>query len=178
MISISTVLHGAARLINTITGFLVVSFFKKTVADYAAKVIQKAERVTIVTIGLAAADLCLSTAILLFASDRTARKLLSGDFNQKHLPDPPPFSGNNIADIYTHLLSKARRHKRFSIESDTTLVANDNNFICNDLDVSDSKQWFDESKDGNLLQGTDIVTTEIPILPLGSRNWCLNRSFW
>ncbi|KAG2340653.1 hypothetical protein BDR05DRAFT_966512 [Suillus weaverae] len=157
MISTSTVLNGAARL--TVTGFLAVSFFKKTAVDHAAKVIQEAERVTIVTIGLAAADLCLSTAILFLASDRTARKLLSGDFNA---PDSPPLPGNNIADIYTHPPSRAQRRKRFSIESDTTLVADDDNDFIDNLDnVSDTKQWFDdEHKDGNLLQGTEIVTIE------------------
>ncbi|KAG2144795.1 hypothetical protein BD769DRAFT_932450 [Suillus cothurnatus] len=161
MISTSTVLNGAARV--TITGFLTVSFFKKTAVVHAAEVIQKAERVTIVTIGLAAADLCLSTAILILASDRTARKLLNGDFNQKHAPDSPPLARNNITDIYTHFPSRAQRCKRFSIESDMTLVADDDNddFI-NDFDnVSDSKQWFDdESKDDNLLQGTDIFAIE------------------
>ncbi|KAG1775974.1 hypothetical protein EV702DRAFT_409647 [Suillus placidus] len=158
MISTSTVLNGAARL--TVTGFLAVSFFKQTAVDHAAKVIQEAERVTIVTIGLAAADLCLSTAILFLASDRTARKLLSGDFNA---PDSPPLPGNIIADIYTHPPSRAQRRKRFSIESDTTLVADDdNNDFIDDLDnVSDTKQWFgDKRKDGNLLQGTEIVTIE------------------
>ncbi|KAG2349723.1 hypothetical protein BDR05DRAFT_955585 [Suillus weaverae] len=155
MISTSTVLNGAARL--TVTGFLAVSFFKKTAVDHAAKVIQEAERVTIVTIGLAAADLCLSTVILFLASDRTARKLLSGGFNT---PDSPPLPGNNITDIYTHLPSRAQRRKRFSIESDTTLVADDD-FI-DDLDsLSDTKQRFgDERKDSNVLQGTEIVTIE------------------
>ncbi|KAG1782658.1 hypothetical protein EV702DRAFT_1065918 [Suillus placidus] len=148
MISTYTVLNGAARL--TVTGFLAVSFFKKTAVDHAAKVIQEAERVTIVTIGLAAADLCLSTAILFLASDRTARKLLSGDFNT---PDSPP------PDIYTHPPSRAQRRKRFSIESDTTLVADDDDFINNLDNLSDTKQWFgDKCKGGNLLQGTEIVT--------------------
>ncbi|KAG2078148.1 hypothetical protein BDR04DRAFT_1226920 [Suillus decipiens] len=154
MISTTTILNGAARV--TVTGFLAVSFFKKTAVDHAAKVVQKAERVTIVTIGLAAADLCLSTAILL-ASDRTARKLLNDDFNQKYTPDSPPLPGNNTADIYTHLPSRTKRYKRFSVESDTTLIADGNDFD----DALGTKQWFDdESKDDNLLQGTDIVTLE------------------
>ncbi|KAG2367428.1 hypothetical protein BDR07DRAFT_1393323 [Suillus spraguei] len=155
MIFTTTILNGAARV--TVNGFLAVSFFKKTAVDHAAKIVQKAERVTIVTIGLAAADLCLSTAILLLASDRTARKLLNGDFNQKYAPDSPPLPGNNTADIYTYLPSRAKRYNRFSVESDTTLVADYNDFD----DVLGTKEWFyDESKDGNLLKGTDIVTFE------------------
>ncbi|KAG1827122.1 uncharacterized protein BJ212DRAFT_1294475 [Suillus subaureus] len=60
-----------------------------------------------------------------------------------------------------HILSRAQKHKRFPIESGATLVADDDDFI-NDLDnVSDSKQWFDDDcEDRNLLQGTDIVTIE------------------
>ncbi|KAG1891184.1 hypothetical protein F4604DRAFT_1913999 [Suillus subluteus] len=154
MISTSTVLHGAARV--TITGFLAVSFFKKTAADHAAKVIQKAERITILTIGLAAADFCLSTVILLLASDRTARKLLSGDFNQKHAPDSPPFPGNNIADIF---------HQKLGGTSDSQLSPT---------------QRFDlmKARMATYSKERTLSPSKTPIFPLGSRNWYLNRSFW
>ncbi|KAG2145192.1 hypothetical protein DEU56DRAFT_789327 [Suillus clintonianus] len=170
MIYTSAVFHGTARV--TITGLLTVSFFKKAAVDHAAQVIHSAEKVTIVTIGLAAADLCLSTAILLLASDRTARKLLSGDFNQPkdkspslysdNMPEtstPPTSPSTDFTDYSAPLTgtTPVPRQKRFSVESHTTLVADDD-----DDDPSDLKQSFgDESEDGNLLHGTKHATHRV-----------------
>jgi hypothetical protein len=62
---------------------------------------------------------CLSIAILVLTSHRTAKKLLRGDFTPKD--NLPPLAGG----IYTPAPSRIRGHVHFSIDSDTTLVADD-----------------------------------------------------
>ncbi|KAG1890404.1 hypothetical protein F4604DRAFT_1710397 [Suillus subluteus] len=61
-------IHTILLQLNKIIYVQVVNFL----VDYAAQTIHEAERVTIVTIGLASSNLCLPTAILVFASLRTA----------------------------------------------------------------------------------------------------------
>ncbi|KAG2150406.1 hypothetical protein DEU56DRAFT_898830 [Suillus clintonianus] len=158
MIPTSAVFRGTARI--TITGLLTVSFFKKAAVDHAAQVIHTADKVTIVTIGLAAADLCLSTAILILASDRTARKLISGDFNQSK-ENSPSLPSNNMTDTSSPPTSPPMdstpyitpftgttpvpRQKRLSMESHTTLVADDD-VDDNNSSESDSGFFVNESK--------------------------------
>ncbi|KAG1804499.1 uncharacterized protein BJ212DRAFT_1393448 [Suillus subaureus] len=119
MIFTSNVLHGVAHV--TITGCLAATFFKQTVFDATRQELYNAgDRPSV---GAAVTKFCLKTACLVIASHRTTKKILGGDFTLKD--NPPPLAG----DIYTPAPSRTQRHKRFSIDSDTTLVADDDDYL-------------------------------------------------
>lgn len=109
-------LNGAATRV-TVAEFLAVSFFKETVVDCTLR-----GRWTRHYRSLCGRSLPLD---LFLSSDRTARRLLSGNFNQKLVPGSSPLPGYSIADIYRFYHTQTQRHKRFSIESDTILIADD-----------------------------------------------------
>ncbi|KAG1876538.1 hypothetical protein DFJ58DRAFT_909793 [Suillus subalutaceus] len=116
MISTSNVFHGVAHV--TITGCLAATFFKQTVFDTTRQELYSAgDRLSV---GAAVANFCLKTACLVLASHRTTKKILNGDFT---LDDNPP------PDIYTPAPSRIQRHKRFSIDSDMTFVADDDDYL-------------------------------------------------
>ncbi|KAG1741112.1 hypothetical protein EDB19DRAFT_1706345, partial [Suillus lakei] len=147
MISSSTVLHGTAHI--TITGCIAACFFKKAVFDTTHDILYDADNK--LSLGAAVSNFCLSTGILVLASHRTARKLLNGEFTTKD--DPHPLAG----DIYTPAPSKIERHKRFSMDSDTTLVADDDDDYTKDFDG--------DSEDGNPVQRTTTIALNNPAPP-------------
>ncbi|KAG1741138.1 hypothetical protein EDB19DRAFT_1706552 [Suillus lakei] len=143
MISSSTVLHGTAHI--TITGCLAACFFKKAVFDTTHQELYDADNR--LSVGAAASQFCLSTVILVLASHRTARKLLNGEFATKD---------DLAGDIYTHAPSKIERHKRFSMDSDTTLVADDDDY---------TKDFDGDSEDGDPVQRTTTIALNNPAPP-------------
>ncbi|KAG2042467.1 hypothetical protein BDR03DRAFT_559954 [Suillus americanus] len=143
MISTSYVFHGVAHV--TITGCLAATFFKQTVCDTTRQELHNAgDRLSV---GAAVANFYLKTACLVLASHRTTKKILNGDFTSND--NPPPLAG----DIYTPAPSRIKRHKRFSIDSDTTLVADDDDYL-EDFDAPQTPEL--------LLATTDSSTTLIP----------------
>jgi hypothetical protein len=119
MISTFNVFHVATHV--TITGCLAATFFKQAVVDTTRQTLYDAE--DRLSVGAAVSNFCLSTACLVLASHRTAKKLLSGDFTPKD--NLPLLAG----DIYTPAPSRIQRRKRLSLDSDTTIVADDDDYL-------------------------------------------------
>ncbi|KAG2048510.1 hypothetical protein BDR06DRAFT_776244 [Suillus hirtellus] len=215
---IFAIFDGAAHV--TVAGCLGVFFFKHTVVDRTFKAIKEAENVTS---GLVISGLCISVAVLVLASNETARILLSkdGQLPPKHnsaefnaplicnkvsdfstasdsislnpiVTEPcntPPsvsiatepcstspnliISLNPIADdscsaqpsntcstLCTPILptSPVQNAKRLSIDSDTTLVNYDDDFMKDfsglDLEESNIPQDDSDCSSGDLFPGT------------------------
>ncbi|KAG0691588.1 hypothetical protein DFH29DRAFT_1085501 [Suillus ampliporus] len=96
-----SVFNGAARA--TITGYLVVSYFKEAVLDPTRQLMYETKKVS--DLGVVAPHFCLSTLILIFASNKAARDFLSDDIKQQPAPlhDPAelnlPFTGDITPNI-------------------------------------------------------------------------------
>ncbi|KAG1878665.1 hypothetical protein C8R48DRAFT_830450 [Suillus tomentosus] len=88
---ISAIFDGAAHV--TVAGCLGAFFFKHTVVDRTSKAIKEAENVTA---GLVISEFCISVAVLVLASNETARILLSKDYQ------PPP--KHNLAELNAPLI--------------------------------------------------------------------------
>ncbi|KAG1746665.1 uncharacterized protein EDB91DRAFT_107458 [Suillus paluster] len=200
---ITTALNGAARI--TIGGYLAASYFKETVFDPTYKLIYKTEKVSF---SVVAFNVCLETAILILASDKAARTIISGGIKwQKPAPmhdsaEPnPPLTGDNVADIpaslasspsntiatdseafsnlpitstapRTLVLTLTPKPKRFSLDSDTTVVTHDD-FVkdvsghdsedAKDRECHDNGSTFREDDvSSNLPPGTKAITSSNP----------------
>ncbi|KAG2048489.1 hypothetical protein BDR06DRAFT_962589 [Suillus hirtellus] len=216
---ISAIFDGAAHV--TVAGCLGAFFFKHTVVDRTSKAIKEAENITA---GLVISEFCISVAVLVLASNETARIILSKDgqpppkHNLAELDAPlicnkvsdfstaadsisiatepcsiPPFvsiateprstppdviiSPNSIANdthctspsttcsaICTPILptSALQNTKRLSIDSDTTLVDHDDDFVKGffDADLRESTILQDDSdcSSSDLLPWTEALT--------------------
>ncbi|KAG2110609.1 uncharacterized protein F5147DRAFT_689298 [Suillus discolor] len=203
---ISAIFDGAAHV--TVAGCLRAFFFKHTVVDRTSKAIKEAENVTA---GLVITEFCISVAVLVLASNETARILLSKDAQSppKHnlaelnaplicnkvsdfstaadsiLSNPiatEPCSTPPIASIATEPsiandshctppsttcstlctpilpTSPVQNTKRLSIDSDTTLVGHDDDFMKDfsgvDLEESNIPQDDSDCASGDLFPGT------------------------
>ncbi|KAG1899455.1 uncharacterized protein F5891DRAFT_1278793 [Suillus fuscotomentosus] len=202
---ISAIFDGAAHV--TVAGCLGAFFLKHTVVDRTSKAIKEAENVTA---GLIISEFCISVAVLVLASNETARILLSKDGRPppKHnlaelnapliynkvsdfptaadsiLSNPiatepcstPPdliISPNSIADdsyctppstacstLGTPILltSPVQNTKRLSIDSDTTVIDHDDDFMKDfsgvDLEESNIPQDDSDCSSGYLLPWT------------------------
>ncbi|KAG2143547.1 uncharacterized protein EDB93DRAFT_1155729 [Suillus bovinus] len=129
---ISAIFDSAAHV--TVAGCLGAFFFKHTVVDRTFKAVKKAESITA---GLVISELCISVAALVLASHRTAQIILS-----KEAQSPPK---HNLAEFNTPLISVIckKNAKRLSIDSDTTLVDHDNDFVrdLSDADIQESTSF-------------------------------------
>ncbi|KAG1793090.1 uncharacterized protein HD556DRAFT_1375409, partial [Suillus plorans] len=103
---ISAIFDGAAHV--TVAGCLGAFFFKHTVVDRTSKAIKEAENVTA---GLVITEFCISVAVLVLASDETARILLSKD------GQPPP--KHNLAELNAPLI--CNKVSDFSTAADSIL---------------------------------------------------------
>ncbi|KAG2110588.1 uncharacterized protein F5147DRAFT_689171 [Suillus discolor] len=226
---ISAIFDGAAHI--TVAGCLGAFFFKHTVVDRTSKAIKDAENITA---GLVISEFCISVAVLVLASNETARILLSKDAQPppKHnlaelnaplicnkvsdfstaadsiLSNPiatEPCSTPPIASIATEPCSTppdiiispnliendtyctppstasstlctpilptspVQNTKRLSIDSDTTLVDHDDNFVKDffDADLQESTILQDDSdcSSSELLTGTKSPTIDDPSGP-------------
>ncbi|KAG2346550.1 hypothetical protein BDR05DRAFT_946068 [Suillus weaverae] len=88
---ISAIFDGAAHV--TVAGCLGAFFFKQTVVDCTSKAVKEAENITA---GLVISEFCISVAVLVLASNKTARILLSKD------AQPPP--RHHLAELNVHLI--------------------------------------------------------------------------
>ncbi|KAG2346746.1 hypothetical protein BDR05DRAFT_958905 [Suillus weaverae] len=88
---ISAIFDGAAHV--TVAGCLGAFFFKQTLVDRTSKAVKEAENITA---GLVISEFCISVAVLVLASNKTARILLSKD------AQPPP--KHNLAELNVHLI--------------------------------------------------------------------------
>ncbi|KAG1746685.1 uncharacterized protein EDB91DRAFT_1118341, partial [Suillus paluster] len=150
---ISTVFNGAAHL--TIIGYLSVAHCKEVVLDSTVQLIRDAENVS--DLGGIALNFCISPAILILASNKAARIFLSGINKEpapKHAQPSPPFAGDistqpNVSSSSNVIATEASpiaaysttpyspwlhstpipRPQRFSLDSDTTVVAHDDGFV-------------------------------------------------
>ncbi|KAG1899487.1 uncharacterized protein F5891DRAFT_400826 [Suillus fuscotomentosus] len=103
---ISAIFDGAAHV--TVAGCLGAFFFKHTVVDRTSKAIKEAENVTA---GLVISEFCISVAVLVLASNETARILLSKD------GQPPP--KHNLAELNAPLI--CNKVSDFSTAADSIL---------------------------------------------------------
>jgi hypothetical protein len=186
---ISAIFDGAAHI--TVAGCLGAFFFKQTVVDRTSKVIKEAENITA---GLVISEFCISVAVLVLASNKTAQMLLSKDAQPpKHnlaelnallickmtdfstasesiLSNPitneprstspsASISSNQIANDFfctspsttcstlcspLLLTSPVQNTKRLSIDSDTTLVDPDDDFVTDFSDTDLQENTFPE----------------------------------
>ncbi|KAG2046231.1 hypothetical protein BDR06DRAFT_965281 [Suillus hirtellus] len=90
---ISAIFDGAAHV--TVAGCLGAFFFKHTVVDRTSKAIKEAENVTA---GLVMTEFCISVAVLVLASNETARILLS--------KDGQPLPKHNLAELNAPIICK------------------------------------------------------------------------
>ncbi|KAG2125020.1 hypothetical protein DEU56DRAFT_916750 [Suillus clintonianus] len=145
---ISTIYDGAVHV--SLSGCLAAFLFKQTIMDRTTKAIKEADHVTA---SLVASELCFNTAVLLLASHKTARILLGKD----NKPDlAPPINENNLSaaiSLSSNLSSTStpnnattppllpsspmQRPKRHSLDSDITLVDNDDDFAGDPPGTSD-----------------------------------------
>ncbi|KAG2110623.1 uncharacterized protein F5147DRAFT_689361 [Suillus discolor] len=88
---ISAIFDGAAHV--TVAGCLGAFFFKHTVVDRTSKAIKDAENITA---GLVISEFCISVAVLVLASNETARILLS--------KDAQPAPKHNLAELNAPLI--------------------------------------------------------------------------
>ncbi|KAG1793080.1 uncharacterized protein HD556DRAFT_1375331, partial [Suillus plorans] len=105
---ISAIFDGAAHV--TVAGCLGAFFFKHTVVDRTSKAIKEAENVTA---GLVISEFCISVAVLVLASNETARILLSKD------GQPPP--KHNLAKLNAPLI--CNKVSDFSTAADSISIA-------------------------------------------------------
>ncbi|KAG0708660.1 hypothetical protein DFH29DRAFT_427066 [Suillus ampliporus] len=188
---ISIAVNSVARV--TIIGYLSASYFKEVVIDSTYQLI-KTEKASL---GVAASNFCVSTIILVLASDKAARTFLRDDINKEPAPTQHHFVQPNLslaANISTpsasssstviatetcgaspitshsipipHTLpSQTERLKRLSLDSDTTVVAPDDDDFVKDVsdnpsDTKDREGCGSESVlreddcSGNLVPGT------------------------
>ncbi|KAG0700537.1 hypothetical protein DFH29DRAFT_1070107 [Suillus ampliporus] len=154
-----SVFNGAARA--TITGYLIISYFKEAVLDSTRQLMYEMKKVS--DLGVVAPHFCLSTLILIFASNKAAQDFLSDDIKQQPTPlhdsaQPNlPFTGNITSNIPAPLAfspsstiaieafddsptacstprtllltSPTQKPKRFSIDSNATLVTPDDDSV-------------------------------------------------
>ncbi|KAG1786023.1 uncharacterized protein HD556DRAFT_1417776 [Suillus plorans] len=105
---ISAIFDGAAHV--TVAGCLGAFFFKHTVVDRTSKAIKEAENVTA---GLVISEFCISVAVLVLASNETARILLSKDAQ-------PPLK-HNLAELNVPLI--CNKVSDFSTAADSISIA-------------------------------------------------------
>ncbi|KAG1773595.1 hypothetical protein EV702DRAFT_565997 [Suillus placidus] len=101
---ISAIFDGAAHV--TVAGCLGAFFFKQTVVDRTSKAVKEAENITA---GLVISEFCISVAVLVLASTKTARILLSKD------AQPPP--KHNLAELNVHLICNDTTNFSIATES-------------------------------------------------------------
>ncbi|KAG0702510.1 hypothetical protein DFH29DRAFT_1069113 [Suillus ampliporus] len=175
-----SVFNGAAHA--TITGYLIVSYFKEAVLDPTRQLMYKTKKIS--DLGVVAPHFCLSTLILIFASNKAARDFLDDDIKQQpaplhdsaqpnlpftgditsNIPAPLAFSPSNTIAIEAFddsptacstprtllLISPTQKPKRFSIDSDATLVTDDDDSV-----KGSSDDASDDIKDGTTLTPDD-----------------------
>ncbi|KAG1768906.1 hypothetical protein EV702DRAFT_1143480 [Suillus placidus] len=208
---ISTIFDGAAHV--TVAGCIGAFFFKQTVVDRTSKAVKEAENITP---GLVISEFCISVAVLVLASNKTARILLSKDAQpppRHNLAElnvllicnnttdfstatesislnpiatepcstpPASISSNPIANdsrstspsttcstLCTPLLPilLVQNAKHLSIDSDTTLVDHDDDFVkdFSDADLSQESTFSEDDgncSSGSLLPGMEALTID------------------
>ncbi|KAG2358845.1 hypothetical protein BDR07DRAFT_1379122 [Suillus spraguei] len=179
---ISAIFDGAAHV--TVAGCLGAFFFKQTVVDRTSKVVKEAENVTA---GLVISELCISVVVLVLASNKTARILLSKD------AQPPP--KHNLAELNhfairinciesnhkdsdcctSSFTSPVQNTKRLSIDSDTTLVDHCDDDFAKDFSDADHQESTFHKDDSNCsgsnlpYPGTESFTIDDPDGPSESQ---------
>ncbi|KAG0691938.1 hypothetical protein DFH29DRAFT_616664 [Suillus ampliporus] len=166
-----SVFNGAAHA--TITGYLIVSYFKEAVLDPTRQLMYETKKVS--DLSVVAPHFCLSTLILIFASNKAARDFLSDDIKQQpaplhdsaqpnlpftgditsNIPAPLAFSPSSTIAIEAFddspiacstprtllLTSPTQKPKRFSIDSDATLVTPDDDSVKGSSDDIKDSEW-------------------------------------
>jgi hypothetical protein len=122
--ALSTAMSITARV--TVTGFLTVSCFKRSVVDNTAQVLSKAEKASA---GLAVYSVCLSTITLVLAADKAAQKILSNEFKRVPAPikddydaDSDPPSANGTTSFVAPQLVEPSHLQQFRSPSQLRLI--------------------------------------------------------
>ncbi|KAG0696553.1 hypothetical protein DFH29DRAFT_1025363 [Suillus ampliporus] len=181
--------NGAARA--TITGYLIVSYFKEAVIDPTYQLICEAKKVS--ALGVVPSNFCVSAAILVLASNKAAREFLSDDVKQTPAPthasaeSHPSFTGDNMANTPTSLASPPS-NTIATVDFDdlpvtcytprkllpTSPIQNSKRFSIDsdatfvddalDCDIKDSEQFSDESSVREADFSLPLPGTKAPIL--------------